>query len=140
VLSCCGALAGLMLAVAGTRAFAHLDAFSIPLLDSVQVDARAFGFTCSIAVVTGLIFGLLPSLQVPAKAVHESLKDSSRGSSQGKRHAWIRGGLVVSEIAFACVLLLGAGLLIRSFLCVLDVNLGFQPERAAAMRIDPGAQ
>lgn len=140
VLSCCGAAAGLMLAVAGTRALAHLDAFSIPLLDNVQVDARAFGFTCFIAVFTGLIFGLLPSLQVPATAVHESLKDSSRGSSQGKRHAWIRGALVVSEIAFACVLLVGAGLLIRSFLRVLDVNLGFQPERAAAMRIDPGAK
>jgi len=131
---------GLMLAVAGTRALAHLDAFSIPLLDRVQVDAGAFGFTCLIAVTTGLLFGLLPSLQAPANAVHESLKDSSRGSSHGKRHAWIRGALVVSEIAFACVLLVGAGLLIRSFLRVLDVNLGFQPERAAAIRIDPSAR
>jgi len=140
VLSCSGAFLGLILAVAGTRALSHLDAFSIPLLDSVQLDTRALGFTWLIAILTGLIFGLLPALQVPAMAVQESLKDSSRGSSQGRRHAWIRGTLVVSEIAFACVLLVGAGLLIRSFVRVLDVNLGFQPERAAAMRVDPSSQ
>jgi predicted permease len=65
------------------------------------------------------------------------MQDASRGSSGGKRHAWIREGLVVSELAFACILLVGAGLLMQSFLRVLDVNLGFQPERAAALRIDP---
>ena len=67
----------------------------------------------------------------------KACKMRSRGSSGGKRHAWVRDGLVVSELAFACILLVGAGLLIRSFLRVLDVNLGFQPERAAALRIDP---
>ena len=67
----------------------------------------------------------------------KALQDGGRGSSGGKRHAWVRDGLVVSELAFACILLVGAGLLIRSFLRVLDVNLGFQPERAAALRIDP---
>ncbi len=65
------------------------------------------------------------------------MQDASRGSSGGKRHAWVRDGLVVSEFAFACLLLVGAGLLIRSFVRVLDVDLGFQPERAAALRIDP---
>jgi predicted permease len=65
------------------------------------------------------------------------MQDASRGSSGGKGHAWVRDGLVVSELAFACILLVGAGLLIRSFLRVLDVNLGFQPERATALRIDP---
>ncbi len=83
---------------------------------------------------------LKTALQIPALAVHDSLKESSRGSSEGHRHAWIRTLLVVSEIAFACILLVGAGLLIRSFLRVLDVNLGFHPERAAALRIDPGRQ
>ena len=80
----------------------------------------------------------MPALQVPALAVHASLKDGNRGSSQGRQHTWIRSTLVVSEIAFACVLLVGTGLLVRSFLRVLDVTLGFQPERAAAMRVDPG--
>jgi predicted permease len=140
VLSCCGATLGLILAIVGTRALTQLDAISIPLLQNVRTDASALGLTLLMAVLTGLIFGLLPALQVPALAVHAALKDTSRGSTEGKRHTWIRGTLVVSEIAFACVLLVGAGLLIRSFLRVLDVNLGFQPERAAAVRVDPSQQ
>ena len=106
----------------------------------MRTDASTLGLTLLMAVLTGLIFGLVPALQVPALAVHAALKDTSRGSTEGKRHTWIRGTLVVSEIAFACVLLVGAGLLIRSFLRVLDVNLGFQPERAAAVRVDPSQQ
>jgi predicted permease len=136
-LSCCGAALGLILAVAGTRAIAHLDAFDIPLLASVRLDGDAFGFTLLAAVITGVLFGLLPALQVRSFAVGEVLKDGSRGSSGGRRHAWVRNGLVVSEIAFACTLLVGAGLLMRSFLRVLDVDPGFQPEGVAALRINP---
>ena len=139
VLSSCGAALGLIFAASGTRVLRHLDAFSIPLLESVQLDFAALGFALLLAVVAGLLFGAVPALQIPATAVHESLKDTTRGSSQGRKHAWTRGTLVVSEVAFACVLLVGAGLLIRSFLRVLDVNLGFQPERAAALRIDPSS-
>ena len=94
-------------------------------------------FTLLAAVASGVLFGLLPALRVTALSLREGMQDGSRGSSGGKRHAWVRDGLVVSELAFACILLVGAGLLIRSFLRVLDVNLGFQPERAAALRIDP---
>jgi predicted permease len=136
-LSCCGAALGLTLAVAGTRALAHLNAFGIPLLSSVRIDGRGLGFTLLAAVVTGVLFGLLPAIQAPRFAVQDALKDGGRGSSGGRGHAWLRNGLVISEIAFACVLLVGAGLLIRSFLRVLDVNLGYQPERAGALRIDP---
>jgi len=128
-----------LLAVGGTRVLSHLDAISIPLLASVQVDLGALSFTLFIAVVTGMMFGLVPALQVPSIGVSDSLKYSNRGSTSGKRHAWIRGSLVVTEVAFACVLLVGAGLLIRSFLRVLDVDLGFQPERAGMMRIDPSS-
>ena len=140
VLSSGGAALGLILAIFGTRTLTHLDAISIPLLQNVRTDASALGLTLLMAVLTGLIFGLLPALQVPALAVHAALKDTSRGSTEGKTHTWIRGTLVVSEIAFACVLLVGAGLLIRSFIRVLDVNLGFQPERAGAVRVDPSQQ
>lgn len=136
-LSCCGAALGLLLAVVGTHALAHLDAFNLPLLGSVGIDGRALGFTLLAAVVTGVLFGLLPALQVPAFAVGGSLKDGGSGSAGSNRHGWIRDGLVVSEIAFACILLVGAGLLVQSFVRVLDVNLGFRPERAAAVRIDP---
>ncbi len=139
-LSCSGASLGLILAVAGTRVLAHLDAISIPLRESVHVDVGALAFTLLIAVLTGLVFGLVPAFQVPARAIHGSLKDANRGSTESARHNWIRATLVVSEIAFACVLLVSAGLLIRSFLRILDVNLGFRPERAAALRIDPSSQ
>ncbi len=139
-LACCGALLGVLLAVVGTRALAHLDAINIPLLQNVRMDTTALAFTLVMAVLTGLIFGLAPALQAPATALHDALKDTSRGSTEGKQRSWIRSSLVVSEIAFACVLLVGAGLLIRSFLRVLDVNLGFRPERAAALRVDPDAR
>ncbi len=137
VLSCCGAALGLALAFVGTRALAHLTSVSIPLLSDVRIDARVLGFTLVTALLTGLLFGLVPALQVQDLKLHDTLKDSNRGSSQGRGHAWIRGALVVSEIGLACVLLVGAGLLIRSFLRVLDVDMGFRPERAAALRIDP---
>jgi predicted permease len=140
VLSCCGALLGLILAFAGTRGLAHLEAISIPLLHNVRLDATALGFVMAMAVLTGLIFGLVPALQVPPTALHDALKETSRGSTEGQRRNWIRGSLVVSEVAFACVLLVGAGLLMRSFLQVLDVNMGFRPERAAAIRVDPSRQ
>ncbi len=109
------------------------------MLTESIVLSGALSFTLFIAVVTGMMFGLVPALQVPSIGVSDSLKYSNRGSTSGKRHAWIRGSLVVTEVAFACVLLVGAGLLIRSFLRVLDVDLGFQPERAGMMRIDPSS-
>ncbi len=139
VLSCCGAALGLVLALVGTRALAHLTSVSIPLLSDVRIDGSVLGFTLVAALLTGLLFGLVPALQVQDLKLHDTLKDSNRGSSHGRGHAWIRGALVVSEIGLACVLLVGAGLLIRSFLRVLDVNMGFRAERAAALRIDPNS-
>ena len=139
VLSCAGAALGLLFAIAGTRILAHMTSISIPLLSSVRIDASALGFTLFVAIFTGVLFGIVPALHVPGLTLHDALKDSTRGSSQGRGHSWVRSSLVVSEIALACVLLVGAGLLIRSFLRVLDVELGFHPERAAALRIDPNS-
>jgi hypothetical protein len=90
------------------------------------------------AVASGVLFGLAPALQVPAYKLRDGLQDAGRESSGSNRHGWLRDGLVVSQFALACVLLVGAALLMQSFLRVLDVNLGFQPEHAAALRIDPG--
>jgi predicted permease len=139
VLSCCGAVVGLLLAFAGTRLLSHLTTVSIPLLPNVRIDGSVLGFTVLVAVATGLIFGLVPALQVRDVKLHDTLKDSNRGSSQGRGSAWIRSALVASEVGLACVLLVGAGLLARSFLRVLDVDLGFRPDRAAAVRIDPNS-
>jgi predicted permease len=137
VLSCGGAIVGLGLAVAATRALARLEAISIPLLRSVQIDGTALGFTLAIAVATGIAFGLAPALQARGAALHDSLKDATRGSTEGRGRRRIRNALVVSEIAFACVLLVGAGLLIRSLIRVLDAEMGFEPARAATIRVDP---
>jgi putative ABC transport system permease protein len=137
VLSCSGALLGLVLAIGGTRALARLDAVSIPLLRDVRTDATALGFTLAVALVTGVVFGLAPAWHARGAAFANALKDATRGSTESRRRAWVRNALVVSEIAFACVLLVGAGLLIRSLIRVLDVDMGFQPARAATIRVDP---
>jgi predicted permease len=139
-LSCCGAVLGIILAVAGAREIAQVNTFNLPLLETVQIDGRGLAFALLAAVATGVLFGLLPALQASSLSVREDLEDASRGSTGGKQHAWIRDGLVICEIAFACTLLIGAGLLMRSFVRVLDVKLGFQPQRAAALRIDPSFQ
>ena len=139
-LSFCGALLGLALAFAGTRALAHLDAFRLPLLASVRLDGAALAFTLLAAFLTGVLFGLLPALEAPSHTAQDELKDNTRTTAGSRAHTWVRNTLVVSEVAFACVLLVGAGLLMRSFLRVLDTDLGFQPDRAYAIRIDPSSQ
>jgi predicted permease len=137
VLSCSGAVVGVAVAIAGTRALAGLDAVNVPLLASVHTDGMALGFTLVIAILTGIVFGLAPAFNAPERALHDALKDASRGSSGGR--TWVRNVLVVSELAFACVLLVGAGLLLRSFVRVLDVDLGFRPAQAITLRVDADA-
>jgi predicted permease len=140
VLSCTGAALGLLVAFGGTRALAQMEAVSVPLLRNVTTDLPTLGFTLVIAIVTGVVFGLAPVFQARSAELHENLKDATRGSTEGRRRTWVRNALVASEIAFACVLLVGAGLLIRSLIRVLDVNMGFEPARAAAIRVDPDAR
>jgi predicted permease len=136
MLSLAGGVAGALLAVAGTRAIARLDAFTIPLLNTVQVDASTCAFLIILSALTGVAFGLLPALRAPAMDPHSALKDHSRGASDSRSQGMIRSALVAVEVAFACVLLLCAGLLVRSFLQVLDVELGYRPERVASLQID----
>jgi predicted permease len=139
LLSLWGAALGVGFALLGTSLLARLTSFNIPLLAEVRVDPAALLFTLLLAVATGVLFGVLPALQVPKVKVSDAMKEQSRSSTGSKRLAWVRGALVVAEIAFAAVLIVGTGLLLHSFLRVLDVDLGFQPVRSAAMRIDPSA-
>ena len=140
VLSCSGAVLGLILALGGTRLLTQLDAVSIPLLRDVRTDGAALGFAVILALVTGLVFGVAPALQASGSVMTSALKDASRGSTEGRGRTWVRSALVVSEVAFACVLLVGAGLLIRSLISVLDVKMGFEPARAATIRVDPDSR
>jgi predicted permease len=137
VLSLGGALLGLALAVGSTRVLTTLDAVSIPLLREVRIDTTALAFTVVVALITGIVFGLAPALQASGPGITGALKEASRGSTGSREHAWMRNALVVSEIAFACVLLVGAGLLIRSLVGVLKVNMGFEPARTSTIRVDP---
>jgi len=139
VLSASAAAVGLAVSMLGTRAMAHLQGVNLPLLADVRTDWVSLGFTLALAGVTGVVFGLAPALQGSGKALHDALKDSTRGSTDGRRQSWTRNVLVVTEVAFACVLLLAAGLLVRSLVRVLDVDLGFQPSHAVTVRVEAGS-
>jgi predicted permease len=136
VLSGAGALLGLALAWFLVSWLAHQGSVALPLLSSLRIDGAALGWTVLIAVFAALLFGLVPGLRMAGGNLQESLKDSGSGSGQGRKHERIRSVLVVSEVALACVLLVGAGLLLHSFLKVLDVDLGFEPSRAAAVKVE----
>jgi predicted permease len=136
LLSAWGALLGLGLAFGIVRYLAHQDAIALPLLSSLQVDGAALAWTLIISLAAAVFFGLIPNIRISSGNLQDALKDSSAGLTQGRKHDRMRAVLVVSEMALACVLLVGAGLLLRSFLHVLDVDLGFQPSRAAAITVD----
>jgi predicted permease len=136
VLSGAGGTLGLALAFAATAWLAHQGSIALPLLNSVTVDRAALVWTMLITGSIALLFGLVPALRLRDGNIQDTLKDSGPGMSAGRRHERMRGLLVISEVGLACVLLISAGLLLRSFLSVLDVDLGFQPDRAAVIRID----
>jgi predicted permease len=140
VLAVGGATVGLLLAFAGTRLVAGLSSFNLPLLESVSIDGTALAFTVLLTLIAGIAFGMAPALQLPVGDVHSSLKSSGRGFAGDRRGQWTRNSLVVSEVALACMLLVAAGLLARSFMKVLDVNLGFRPQMVASVRVDPGKE
>jgi predicted permease len=136
VLSTAGAAGGLGLAGALIAWLAHQGSLALPLLGTLRLDGQALGWTVLVAVFTAMMFGLLPGLRMASGNLQEVLKDSGAGAGLGRKHERVRAGLVVSEVALACVLLVSAGLLMRSFLKVLDVDLGFQPDRAASIKVD----
>jgi predicted permease len=136
VLSSAGAALGLGLASMLIAWLAHQGAVALPLLSSLRIDFQAMAWTILIAVFTATIFGLIPGLRIASGNLQEILKDSGPGAGQGRKHEGVRAALVILEVALACVLLVSAGLLLRSFVKVLDVDLGFQPERAASIKVD----
>jgi predicted permease len=140
ILSGAGALLGLGLASILVTWLAHQGALALPLLSTLRLDAEALGWTVFIAIFAAIIFGLVPGLRIAGGNLQEALKESGPGSGQGRKHERIRSVLVVTEVALACMLLVGAGLLLRSFMKVLDVDLGFQPDRAAAVKVDTDIQ
>jgi len=134
LLSLIGAAAGLLLALWGTDLLTSLSPATILQLQPVRTDARALGFTLLVSLLTGLLFGLAPALQAARQDAQFALKESAR-SSPGKRQRRLRESFVVAEIVLALALLVGAGLLIRSFVRVLGTKPGFESRNLLTMMI-----
>jgi putative ABC transport system permease protein len=116
ILALAGGALGLFLALWGVALMTKLLPGDFPRLTEISMDWRVLGFTLSVSVVTGILFGLAPALQISGTDVQDSLKESGRGSSSGRRHNRLRSLLIVGEVALSVVLLVGAGLMFRSFM------------------------
>lgn len=128
-----GGLAGIGLAWLGLQALIAAAPADLPRLADIRLDRTVLLFTAGLSVATGLIFGLVPAVQVAMGDPNRALREGGR-SSTGVGHA-VRRGLVVVEIAAAVVLLVGAGLMIRSFDAIRHVDLGFEPEGLVTGRV-----
>ena len=118
---------GALLAGWGVEVLVTAATGNIPRAAEINVDSSVLGFTALIALLTGIIFGLAPAIQLSSADLNEALKDTSRGSTGGIRKARTRSVLVVAEVALSVVLLIGAGLLIKSFVLLQRVDTGFNP-------------
>ncbi|SDF90708.1 ABC transporter permease [Terriglobus roseus] len=136
LLSFFGALLGIGLAAIIVQWLAHQGSVALPLLSELRIDTSSLLWTLVLAFGATLLFGVMPSLRVTGGDLQSQLKDSGPGTSEGRSHDRLRNTLVVSEIALACVLIISAGLLLRSFLHVMDVDLGYRPTQAAAISVD----
>lgn len=136
-----GGVLGMLLATWGTQALLALAPGNLPRLSGVHIDLRILLVSLGVSVACGLIFGLVPALTASKTNLVVSLKDSERTDSGGTRKQWLRRTLVVAEVAMALVLLISAGLLVRSFRKLLDVKPGFNPENVLTLRLSlPSAQ
>ena len=129
-----GGAAGLLLAVWGVDSVASLAPPNLPRIGEVHIDGAVLGFTLITSLLTGLLFGIAPALHLPRLAIHEVVKDGGRGST-GTRRRSLRNSLVVSEVAVALVLLIGAGLLINSFWRLQQVNRGFDERNVLSFNL-----
>jgi predicted permease len=138
VLSVIGGAAGLLIAYWGTpslvTALPQSQLNAMPFLKSLHIDARILAFSFVLSLLTGIFFGLAPALQSSRLDLNETLKEGGRNSSAGAGHR-LRSALVVSEIALAVVLLIGAGLMMKSLYRLLQTNVGFNTENLLTMTV-----
>lgn len=125
VLASLGGAAGLALAIWGTRLLASVGTAWLPRAEQVSVDARVFAFAAAMSLLTGLLFALLPAIQASRGDVQHVLKDGARGAGPGRTARRIGSALIVGELALAVVLVIGAGLVLKSFWKLNQVNAGF---------------
>ncbi|HUI41255.1 MAG TPA: ABC transporter permease [Terriglobia bacterium] len=119
---------GALLAPGGVRALVALLPAGFPRADSIQVNASVFGFTLLVALAAGVLFGLAPAMQSSRVDLQQALREGARGATGSRHHQRLRDALVVAEVGLASVLLVGAGLMLRSFVNLVRMDPGFRPE------------
>jgi putative ABC transport system permease protein len=133
LLALAGGALGLMIAFGCVRLLVAAAPQQLPRVQEIHVDLLVLVFTLGVSLLTGLLFGLAPALQASHLELSEVLKEGGRGNSAGPRHGRLRNLLVIAEIAMSLILLIGAGLLARSFLRLLDVQTGFRADHLVTM-------
>ena len=133
LLGALGGAAGLLLAVVATRALIAISPANIPRVQTVSIDMHAALFLLAATILTSVGFGLVPALQASSVNVNDTLKEGGRGNSEGVDRNRLRSLLVVSEFALALMLLIGAGLMIRTFAALEAVDPGFNPHNVISM-------
>ncbi|MGH9762226.1 MAG: FtsX-like permease family protein, partial [Blastocatellia bacterium] len=135
LISFAGASLGTLFALAGVRALVAYLPAGFPRAAEIRLDSRVFGFTLLVAVLTGLLFGLVPALIASGTDLQQSLREGGRGSSGSKRQLRLRSFLVVGETGLACVLLIAAGLMLHSFVNLMRADRGFRPQQVLTASI-----
>jgi len=137
VLSLVGGALGVLLAYIGTRALVAIAPASIPRLGEIGVRGSALAFTAGVSIFAGLLFGLLPALRAGSRRTFGALRNGGRGSTIGRDRHRARAVLVVGQVALALVLLVGSGLMVRSFQRLRAVDPGFRPDGVLTFRVAP---
>ncbi|MFL6538784.1 MAG: ABC transporter permease, partial [Chthoniobacterales bacterium] len=135
LLALLGGLAGLLLAHWGLAALLALAPATLPRTSNIHLDGSVVAFSLGLSLITGVIFGAAPAWLAAHTDVNEALKQGARGSTEGGARGTFRSALVILEVAFALVLLGGAGLLARSFMALTHVDPGFNPENATVLEL-----
>jgi len=137
LLAAAGGTLGLLLASYGIDLLLKLEPGNLPRMNEVGIDRGVLIFTSCVALLSGILFGLVPALQISRTNLNESLKEGGRSSTETRGRKRLRGLLVVSQTALALVLLAGAGLMIKSFVRLQQVNPGFNPEGMLTVQVAP---
>ncbi len=135
LLALAGGAAGIALSAWGTHALAALGQGSLPRVEEIGIDWRVMAFTAALSLITGVLFGLLPAMQLSRQDLNPMLRAEGRGSAGSRRRNRLRGALVVAQVALSMVLLVGASLLIRSFVRLRNVSAGFDARNLLTMNI-----
>ncbi|HYE16500.1 MAG TPA: ABC transporter permease, partial [Pyrinomonadaceae bacterium] len=135
LLALVGGLVGLLLAVWGVEALAALSPRDLLDAGGVRVNLPVLGFTLGVTLLTSLFFGVAPSLVATRSGSNETLKEGGRGGTSGRRRNRLRNAFVITEVALAMMLLVGAGLMLRSFARLQAVEPGFNPDKLLTMRV-----